>query len=36
MTMNGFANRDDIQTYVDLHDADEGRTPKHASRGRRC
>ena len=25
--LNGFANRDDIQTYVDLHDADEGRTP---------
>jgi len=34
--LNGFANRDDIQTYVDLHDADEGRTPEHASRGRRC
>ena len=34
--LNGFANRDDIQTYVDLHDADEGRTPKHAARGRRC
>jgi hypothetical protein len=26
--LNGFADRDDIQTYVDLHDADEGRTPK--------
>ena len=25
--LNGFANRGDIQTYVDLHDADEGRTP---------
>jgi hypothetical protein len=25
---NGFANRDDVLTYVDLHDADEGRTPK--------
>jgi hypothetical protein len=24
----GFADRDDIQTYVDLHDADEGRTPR--------
>ena len=34
--LNGFANRDDIQTYVDLHDADEGRTPKHASPGRSC
>jgi gluconokinase len=30
-TLNGFADRDDIQTYVDLHDADEGRTPKYAS-----
>jgi len=28
--LNGFADRDDIQTYVDLHDADEGRFPKHA------
>jgi hypothetical protein len=23
----GFANRDDIQTWVDLHDVEEGRTP---------
>src|SRR5215471_20357 len=23
----GFANRDDIQTWLDLHDAEEGRTP---------
>ena len=29
--LSGFADRDDIQTYVDLHDADEGRTPKYAS-----
>ena len=29
--LNGCAHRDDIQTYVDLHDADEGRTPKYAS-----
>ncbi len=27
---SGFADRDDVQTYVDLHDADEGRTPKYA------
>jgi Domain of unknown function (DUF5069) len=26
----GFADREDIQTYVDLHDADEDRTPKYA------
>ena len=26
--LNGCAHRDDIQTYVDLHDADEGRTPR--------
>jgi hypothetical protein len=25
----GFADREDIQTYVDLHDADEDRTPKY-------
>ena len=25
----GFAGREDIQTYVDLHDADEDRTPKY-------
>jgi hypothetical protein len=24
----GLAHRDDIQTYVDLHDVDEGRTPR--------
>ena len=24
----GFAGRDDIQTWVDLHDADEGRRPR--------
>lgn len=24
----GWANRDDIQTWVDLHDAEEGRTPR--------
>jgi hypothetical protein len=24
---NGWANRDDIQTWVDLHDAEEGRKP---------
>jgi len=23
-----FGNRDDIQTWVDLHDAEEGRTPR--------
>ena len=28
--LSGFAHRDDIQTYVDLHDAEEGRTPKYA------
>jgi Domain of unknown function (DUF5069) len=27
----GFAKRDDIQTYVDLHDADEGRPLKYAA-----
>jgi hypothetical protein len=25
---NGWRDRDDIQTWVDLHDAEEGRTPK--------
>jgi hypothetical protein len=25
---SGFANRDDIQTWADLHDAEEGRTPQ--------
>ena len=24
---SGFGDRDDIQTWVDLHDAEEGRTP---------
>ena len=24
----GFGDRDDIQTFVDYHDVDEGRTPK--------
>ncbi len=24
----GWGNRDDIQTWVDLHDAEEGRTPR--------
>jgi hypothetical protein len=24
----GWAGRDDIQTWVDLHDAEEGRTPR--------
>jgi hypothetical protein len=28
---NGFVNRYDIHTYVELHDTDEGRTPKNAS-----
>ena len=28
--LSGFADRGDIQTYVDLHDVDEGRTPKYA------
>ncbi len=25
---NGWADRDDIQTYMDFQDADEGRTPR--------
>jgi gluconokinase len=25
---NGWEKRDDIQTWVDLHDAEEGRTPR--------
>jgi hypothetical protein len=29
--LQGVADRHDIQTYVDLHDVDEGRTPKYAS-----
>ena len=28
--LSGFAARNDLQTYVDLHDAEEGRTPKFA------
>ncbi|HSJ01851.1 MAG: DUF5069 domain-containing protein [Verrucomicrobium sp.] len=27
---NGWQDRDDIQTYVDLHDVDEGRKPRFA------
>ncbi len=27
---SGFSDRDDIQTYVDFHDVDEGRAPKFA------
>lgn len=27
---NGWAARDDIQTYVDLHDVEEGRAPRHS------
>ena len=27
---NGCGNREDIQTWVDLHDAEEGRTPRKA------
>ena len=26
---NGWTERDDIQTWVDLHDAEEGRTPRN-------
>jgi len=25
----GWSDREDIQTWVDLHDAEEGRTPRH-------
>jgi uncharacterized protein DUF5069 len=25
---SGFADRDDIQTWIDLHDVEEGRTPR--------
>lgn len=25
---HGFGERDDIQTWIDFHDADEGRTPR--------
>jgi len=28
----GFGSRDDIETWVDLHDADEGRMPRYAQR----
>jgi Domain of unknown function (DUF5069) len=28
----GWGNRNDIQTWVDLHDAEEGRQPRAASR----
>ena len=28
----GWGNRDDIQTWVDLHDAEEGRQPRAAGR----
>jgi hypothetical protein len=27
-TRSGLGDRDDIQTWVDLHDAEEGRTPR--------
>ena len=27
VVLNGFGDRDDIQTWLDLHDAEEGRTP---------
>jgi hypothetical protein len=27
---HGFSNRPDIQTFVDFHDADEGRIPRNA------
>ena len=27
---NGWGNRNEIQTWVDLHDAEEGRTPRSA------
>jgi gluconokinase len=26
---SGLGDRDDIQTWIDLHDVEEGRTPKH-------
>ena len=29
-TAAGFGDRDDIQTWIDLHDAEEGRTPAFA------
>ena len=29
---NGFGGRDDIQTFVDFHDVDEGRLPRYAVR----
>jgi hypothetical protein len=30
---NGWADRDNIQTWVDLHDAEEGRTPRSSLAG---
>ena len=30
----GFSNREDIQTWIDLHDAEEGRTPRALSRAK--
>ena len=27
---HGFGERDDIQTFLDFHDADEGRKPKYS------
>ena len=30
---NGWADRDNIQTWVDLHDAEEGRTPRSSLPG---
>lgn len=29
---NGFGKRDDIQTWIDYHDVDEGRTPRSGAR----
>lgn len=29
---NGFAGRDDIQTWIDFHEADEGRRPRSTAR----
>jgi gluconokinase len=30
---NGWRNRDDIQTWIDLHDVEEGRTPRGCASG---
>jgi hypothetical protein len=30
---SGLADRDDVQTWVDLHDAEEGRTPRREVTG---